>query len=296
MDLKHIADPPTHRFANSLTRLKSLGGTMSPHLFYEEHGTGFPLLFGHSYLWDAAMWTPQAQALSSSYRCIVPELWGHGRSALPSASPYPIERLAEDHWALAAALGLERFVLIGLSVGGMWAVHLTLNHPEAVKALVLMDTFVGPEPEETRLRYFAMMDTVEQAGRIPPPLADLIVPLFFSPATIQRNPALVSRFREHLISLPTEQVPGILSIGRGIFSRSSVLDRLNKIQVPTLVIVGADDRSRPPHEARQMAEAIPGARLEVIEEAGHVSNLEQPERVTALLQAFLQKVLSTATA
>jgi len=265
---------------------------MSSRLFYKEDGNGFPLLFGHSYLWDAAMWAPQVQALSPSYRCIVPELWGHGRSPLPPAAPYPVERLAEDHWALATDLGLERFAVIGLSVGGMWGVHLALNHPDAVQALVLMDTFVGPEPEENRLRYFKMMDTVEQAGMIPPPLADLIVPLFFSPVTMQCNPALVNRFREHLTSLPRAQIPGILSIGRGIFSRASVLERLGEIQVPVLVIVGADDRSRPPHEARQMAGMIPGAHLEVIEGAGHISNLEQPERVTALLQAFLQESLT----
>ncbi len=265
-------------------------------LFYNDQGEGFPLLFGHSYLWDAAMWSPQVEALSSSYRCIVPELWGHGRSDPPPVTPYPIERLASDHWELVRALGLESWAVIGLSVGGMWGVHLALEHPEAVKALVLMDTFVGPEPEETHDRYFKMLDMVEQAGMIPAPLIEAIVPLFFSPVTVQRNPDLVNRFRGSLASLSKEQAPGIVSIGRGIFSRASLLDRLGEIQAPTLIIVGADDRSRPPHEARQMAEMIPNARFEIIEEAGHVSNLEQPERVTALLRTFLQESLSTAQA
>lgn len=265
-------------------------------LFYQDQGSGFPILFGHSYLWDAAMWAPQVQALSSSYRCIVPELWGHGRSDPPPVSPCPVERLAGDHWELVTALGLESLALIGLSVGGMWGLHLALEHPQAVKALVLMDTFVGPEPEETHHRYFKMLDMVEQAGTIPAPLIEAIVPLFFSPVTIQHNPALVNRFRESLASLSKEQTPGIVSIGRGIFSRTSLLDRLGEIQIPTLIVVGSDDRSRPPHEARQMAEMIPNARLEIIEEAGHVSNLEQPERVTALLQAFLRESLSTASA
>lgn len=264
-------------------------------LFYEDQGKGFPLLFGHSYLWDAAMWTPQVQVLSSSYRCIVPELWGHGRSDLPPVTPCSIERLAGDHWELVTALGLDSLAIIGLSVGGMWGLHLALEHPEAVKALVLMDTFVGPEPEETRLRYFKMLDIVEQAGGIPPPLIDAIVPLFFSPTTVQRNPALVNRFKESLALPAKERLSGIASLGRGIFSRASLLDRLGEIQIPTLIIVGADDHPRPPHEARQMAELIPNARLEIIEEAGHISNLEQPERVSALLRSFLQESLSTAS-
>jgi len=265
-------------------------------LFYEEQGEGFPILFGHSYLWDATMWEPQVKVLSASYRCITPEIWGHGRSDPPPEKPYSVEALAEDHWALVSALGLERFAVVGLSVGGMWGLHLTLNHPEAVAALVLMDTYVGPEPEDSRLRYFGMMDAVEQAGTIPPPVLEAIAPLFFSPVTMQRNPDLVNRFKDNLASIPPERIAGVLAVGRGIFARASALDRLGEIRTPTLVIVGADDLSRPPHEAQQMAQAIPGARLEVISEAGHISNLEQPERVTSLLEAFLSESLPAQAA
>ena len=238
------------------------------------------------------MWEPQIKTLSRSYRCIVPDLWGHGRSDSPPKIPYSIESLAEDHWAFANALGLERFAVIGLSIGGMWGGYLTLNHPEAVAALVLMDTYLGPEPEDTRARYFRMLDAVEQAGAIQPPMQEAIAPLFFSPITIKQTPDLINRFKAGLSSTSAERIPGILGIGRGIFSRASMIDRLSEIDVPTLVIVGADDLSRPLHEAQQMAEAIPGAHLEVIAGAGHISNLEQPERVTDLLGNFLKVALS----
>ncbi len=261
-------------------------------LFYEEKGEGFPLLFGHSYLWDGKMWEPQVEALSSSYRCIVPDLWAHGRSNLLPEIPYSLESIAEDHWLLARALGLERFAVVGLSVGGMWGVHLTLKHPEAVAALVLMDTYVGPEPEEKRLRYFGMLDTVEKAGAIPAPLAEAVVPLFFSPVTIQQKPDFPARFKASLTGIPADRIPSVVAVGRAIFSRSSVLDRLAEIHVPTLVMVGADDLSRPPFEAEEMARLIPGARLEVIPEAGHISTLEQPERVTSLIRSFLEAVLA----
>lgn len=260
-------------------------------MFYEDRGNGFPVLFGHSYLWDARMWEPQVAVLSRTYRCIVPEIWAHGRSDPPPASPYPVDALAEDLWAFAQALGLQRFAVVGLSVGGMWGMRLALAHPEAVAALVLMDTDAGAEPEDSRQRYFAMMAAVEQAGALPPPILEALVPFFFSPATVQRDPELVARFKASLSAIPPERLPGILAIGRGIFSRASVLERLGEIRAPTLVVVGADDASRPPHEAERIARAIPGARLEVIPQAGHIVNLERPEVVTPLLASFLAQAL-----
>ncbi len=263
-------------------------------MFYEDHGSGFPLLFGHSYLWDARMWDPQVEALSRTYRCIVPEIWAHGRSDPPPHSPYSVDALAEDMWAFAQALGLDRFAIIGLSVGGMWGMRVALAHPEAVAALVLMDTDAGEEPPESRQRYFAMMAAVEQAGALPPPILEALVPFFFSPRTVQRNPDLVARFKASLAAIPPERLPGILAIGRGIFSRSSVLERLGEIRVPTLVMVGEDDISRPPHESERIARAIPGARLERISEAGHMANLERPDRVTPILESFLAQSLGGA--
>ncbi len=261
-------------------------------LFYEERGAGFPLLFGHSYLWDSAMWEPQVRALSSAYRCIVPDLWAHGRSDLPPADFSRLETLADDYWAFVQTLGLERFAVIGLSVGGMWGAHLALRHPEAVAALVLMDTYVGPEPEEKRLRYFGMLDMVEKVRAVPAPVAEAVLSLIFSPVTVEKRPELPARFRTALTTLPPERAPGIVAIGRAIFSRTSLLERLPELRIPTLIIVGADDLARPPSEAEEMARLIPGARLEIIPEAGHISNLEQPDRVTSLIQSFLEEVLT----
>lgn len=261
-------------------------------MFYEDTGAGFPLVFGHSYLWDAAMWSPQVAALSQQYRCIVPELWAHGRSEPLPAIPTGIEPLAEDYWAFTQALGLERFAVIGLSVGGMWATHLTLAHPAAVAALVMMDTHVGSEPPASQARFFQMLDAVEKAGRMIPPIVEAAVPFFFAQTTIDRGAAAVDEFKTRLLATPTANIPSIVALGRGIFGRNSVLERLGEIAAPTLVVVGAGDRSRPPHEAQDMAGRIPGARLEIIPEAGHICTVEQPEKVTAVLAGFLDAALS----
>jgi pimeloyl-ACP methyl ester carboxylesterase len=265
------------------------------HLHYLDQGTGFPLVFGPSYLWDARMWAPQVQGLSSRYRCIVPELWGHGESGHVPEIPYTFVALAEDMAAFVTALRLDSFALVGLSVGGMWAARLALAMPERVRALVLLDSFVGAEPAATQTRYFAMLDAVERAGAFPAPLVEQVVPLYFAPATLTRDDGLVAGFRQALLGMDRERLPSVVALGRAIFARESILDRLGEVRCPTLIGVGRHDRPRPVAEARAMAERIPGARFEIIEDAGHISNLEQPARVLALLEDFLAETTPART-
>lgn len=261
------------------------------YLFYEEHGAGFPILFGHSYLWSASMWAPQIQAFSSEYRCIVPELWGHGQSDSLPATSYSISELADDHLHLLDSLEIENCVVVGLSVGGMWGAQLALKHPERVSALVLMDTSVAPEPAETQQRYLAMIAAVEQAGQFPEPLVEQILPLFFATSTMQSQPHLVEGFKQSLLNWPAENIGSLVALSQTIFTRASLMETLCELLMPTLVMVGEEDRPRPPHEAKAMASAIQGAQYQVIPNAGHVPGLEQPKMVNQLLHVFISTAL-----
>jgi pimeloyl-ACP methyl ester carboxylesterase len=261
-------------------------------LAYRQAGAGFPLLFGHSFLWDADMWAPQVAYFRDSFRCITPEIWGHGLSPMLNKSQYTMEELAEDHNALLETINCETCAVIGLSVGGMWAAHLTLAHPEKVKALVLMDTSVDIEPTESRLQYFKMIDLIEQTGYFPEPMVEKILPLFFSPATMEEKPELVNSFKQHLLSMPEDRIQSVITLGRAIFSRESLMNRLNTIAIPTLIMVGENDQSRPVHESRAMAEAIPNAEFQVVPKAGHIPNLEHETFVNVMLENFLNKALA----
>jgi len=252
-------------------------------------GSGFPILFGHSYLWDSQMWEPQVKTLSKKFRCIVPDLWDHGRSGRLGSSAVTIEEIAAHAWKLMQHLKIRKFAIVGLSVGGMWGAELAMRHPEAVKALVLMDTYLGSEPQATRQKYFSLIEFLEKEKRFSPPLLNQVVPLFFSPETLAKNPHLVDRFRSSLASISEERIAGIAALGRAIFSRNCKLDKLPALVQPTLILVGKDDIPRPPREAEEMASRLPNGQLRVIEEAGHISNLEQPEKVSALLSEFLFK-------
>ncbi|WP_370556984.1 alpha/beta hydrolase [Edwardsiella tarda] len=257
-------------------------------MYYEDHGSGFPLLLGHSYLFDAEMWRPQIAALSKHYRVIVPELWGHGRSAALPESYHALTCLAQDYLALLDSLNIDRFAVIGLSVGGMWGTELAALASERCAALVLMDTFVGREPEVTHQRYFAMLDAIEQAGTIPAALAAQIAPLFFRKTP---EPALLMALNQRLASLPAETLRhSIVPLGRMIFGRPDRCELLTQLTMPALVVTGAEDQPRPPLEGYLMAEML-RCRQEVVSAAGHICTLEQPQAVNQLLLDFLRNVL-----
>lgn len=256
-------------------------------LHFLDVGTGEPLLFGHSFLWDHRMWDAQIEALSPYFRCIVPDLWGHGRSAPLDCDEYSIEALADDYWDLMQALGIHQFSIIGLSVGGMWAAELAIKYPAAVNSLVLMDTYLGEEPAQTRALYLGMLDQVAQARKIPESMIGQLAQIFLSPNTHLTNPKLVTAFQNELREMPSTQIPTLVTLGRAIFGRTDRLESLGRLSQPTLIMVGEHDRPRPVSEASEMTECLPNARLEVIPNAGHIPAKEQPETVNQHLQQFL---------
>ena len=245
------------------------------------------MLMGHSYLWDAEMWRPQIDVLKNSFRCIVPDLWGHGSSG-PLTESTAIADLADDYWQLMQALGIDRFAVVGLSVGGMWGTELALAHPNAVTSLAMLGTYLGPEPAATQQRYLGMLGSIRAGGQIIAAIADVVLPLFFSPATLAGDSPLPARFRRHLIDMPPEQIPSIVALGETIFTRADRLAALAELQMPVFVMVGADDKSRPPAESREMAGIIPDSQLRIILRAGHVANLEEPELISRELYRFLR--------
>jgi pimeloyl-ACP methyl ester carboxylesterase len=257
-------------------------------LHYLDEGEGFPILFGHSFLWNVHMWAPQLKALSQQYRCLAVDLWDHGQSDHLNADRYTMSELADDYWQFTQALGLEQFAVVGLSVGGMWGVQLTLDHPEAVSALVIMDTYVGAEPKVTQETYLGLLAAMRAHKGVSEELANIIAPIFFSPKTCENNPQMVQAFKAHLMAFPADNIPGIETLGKMIFTRDCLLARLPEIKQPTLVVVGADDKPRPPTEAKDMADRLHNGKLAVIKDAGHIANLEQVVEVTKLLSSFLE--------
>ncbi len=257
---------------------------------YQDVGQGPVIVLGHSYLWDSRMWVPQIEVLSQSYRCIVPDLWGHGDSDSAPANTRTLQDYAQQVLALLDHLDIDQFVLVGLSVGGMWGTELVSLAPSRVKGLVLMDTFVGLEPEVAHRKYWAMLQTIEEQRAIPEAIIEAIVPLFFANNVLQDNPQLVEAFTASLRAIKSERAAEIARIGRMVFGRRDMIEEIEKFALPTLIAVGQEDKPRPVLESYLMQDCISGSQLVQIPQAGHISNLEQPEMVNTMLQSFLAQI------
>ncbi len=257
---------------------------------YLDIGQGPVLIFGHSYLWDSGMWAPQVEHLSQRYRCIVPDLWAHGESDIAPSSCRNLTDYATQVLSLLDSLEVSEFSIVGLSVGGMWGSELAVQAPQRVKSLVLMDTFVGLEPQVTHAKYFAMLDAVKAAQAIPQELSKAIVPLFFAEDTLNTDSELVKNFEQSLGDIQGERAVGIADVGRMVFGRRDLIEEVEKFALPVLIAVGQQDKARTPLESYLMHDCITGSELVEIPSAGHISNLEQPDVVNEMLERFLERV------
>lgn len=250
-------------------------------------GEGEVVVLGHSFLWDAEMWRPQIELLSRHYRVIVPNLWGHGASGPLPEGTRDLLDIARHHLMLLDRLGIRRFALAGLSVGGMWGVELAGLAPDRLRGLALLDTYAGPEPSISRNHYFALLAAVEASRALPEQALNAIVPLFFSPNIHVSAPDLPIRFRAALKAWdPDRLVDSVVPLGRMIFDRRDALGDLSGLAMPTIVMTGAGDIPRPVQEGRQMASAL-RCRFVELPGAGHISSLEAPGAVTRELATFL---------
>lgn len=258
-------------------------------LHYVDQGTGPAVLLAGSYLWDHAMWQPQITTLAQTHRVIALDLWGHGQSGRLPDCTTSLDDIARQALLLLDHLDIERVTLVGLSVGGMWGARLALSAPHRINGLVLMDTYLGVEPEPTRQYYFSLLQQIEDSGVISEPLLDIVVPIFFR-AGIDPQSSLYRDFRAALAALPADRLrQSIVPMGRMTFGREDLLSRLSDLDPDsTLLMCGDQDIPRPPHETRETAELI-GCPYVLVPEAGHISNLENPAFVTAKLQDFLSR-------
>jgi 3-oxoadipate enol-lactonase len=249
-------------------------------LSYREAGQGEPLLLLHGFPFSGRMWDPQ---LGLGGRCIIPDLSGFGSSE-PTPEICRMSDLATDAAALLDHLEIERVVLGGLSMGGYAALAFAEMYPDRLSGLVLADTRAGADSPEARdKRLAAARDVMEKGSGI---LVEAIAPKMLGATTRSRRPDLVKQVGQWIAEAPPA---GVAAAQRGMAERPDRSAVLPRIAVPTLVLVGEEDEVTPPDESRRMAEAIPGARLEVLRGAGHLSSLEAPEDFNRILVEFLLK-------
>lgn len=250
-------------------------------IHYQIEGSGPWLTLSHSLACDLSIWDQQMAALTPHFTVLRFDTRGHGQSSVP-AGAYTWQELRDDVLGLLDALGIEKTHFAGLSMGGMIAQHLALAAPQRLSRLVLADT-ASRYPAEAAGVWQERIARVREKGM--GVLVEETLSRWFTAPYRAAHPEVMERVGTLIRNTPPA---GYIGCGSAI-PAINVTDRLGEVDCPTLVIVGAEDAGTPPEMAREIAEHIPGARLEIIPGAGHVANVEQAERFNGLLLDFLAR-------
>lgn len=236
------------------------------------------VMLSHSLLANLSMWDPQMEALAG-YRVLRYDTRGHGGSEAPPGE-YTFELLAEDARALLGALGIETTHFVGLSMGGMIGMVLGIDYPEVLDSLVLCDTR-GHSPEAREEQRAERMAAVKEHGI--EPLVEGALSGWFSDGFRESHPEVMDAVRA---MIRTASPTGLIGCSHAINVQNST-PRLSEITAPTLIVVGEEDIGTPVSESKAMQERIAGAKLVILPEARHLSNMERPAEFNEALAGFL---------
>ncbi|NWG30227.1 MAG: 3-oxoadipate enol-lactonase [Rhodocyclaceae bacterium] len=248
-------------------------------IHYEIAGRGPVVTFVHSLATNLSLWDELAAALAGRFTVLRYDARGHGKTSAPEG-PYTWPMLVDDLVGLLDALKIERTHFVGLSMGGMLGQHFALAHPGRVDRLVLAST-TSRTPPEGRALWDERIAVAREKG-MQAHVAGTLERWFTAPYRAA-HPELMARIGAMVAATP---VAGYAGWGAAIRTLD-LAGKLGAIQAPTLVVCGADDPGTPPAANRAIADAIPGARFELLPNASHQLAIERAEAFRHLLIDFL---------
>lgn len=266
---------------DALERQTIRGVTADLAVYLQGPRDGTPVIMTHSILSSSSMWDEQAALLAEKgFRVIRFDTPGHGNSAVPAAT-FTMDELAADTVAVLEALGIRSAHYVGLSLGGMSGFGLGVLHAGSVLSLVLCDARADAPPE-VALPWNDRIALAEQHGSCAP-LADPTIARWFGESFLEKHPDVAERFRS--IARNTS-VQGFVCNALAIQSLDYLGD-VGNIGVPTTLIVGSNDGVLP-DAMRDIQARITASTLEVIPDAGHLPNIDQPEAFNAALMRHFE--------
>ncbi len=252
-----------------------------------EAGQGRALVLLHGYPLDGGMWSGVARRLSERFQVLKPDF--PGRLDNPARATGKIEDYVDCAEAILRALD-PPVGLAGFSMGGYVALALMKRRPSAVRALALVNTRAVADDEATRAKREETIVALRQKGT--EPIAESMLPKLLAPGSLARRD-LTERVRRIILRQNAASLESDLTAMR---DRPDSRNFLGEIGVPTLVVAGEQDAISPPAEGEAMAKAIPGAQLATIPAAGHLTPMESPTAVAAVLGEFFDSALRARTA
>lgn len=254
-----------------------------PETVATDRGDGPPVVLCHGTLMDRTMFDPQLAALEDDYRVVAYDTRARTDRYV---GPYDLYDLADDCAALLDAKGIDSCVLGGMSMGGFMALRFAERYPDRVEGLVLIDSTAGTHDEEDIERYTEMIESARDSEGMPDHLADIIKHILFGATTNETNPELVESWVDRWQTFPGEAVYHEVN---SWLERPDFTDELDDIDVPALVVHGEEDTALEPERSDSLVEKLDAERV-MVPEAGHSSNVENPEPVNAALAEFLEGV------
>lgn len=256
--------------------------------YYEQRGDGPSIVFIHGAIVDHSQWEPQLDALSDDYTTIGYDIRGHGRTGGSAEDPYSIGLFAEDLHALITALDLENPILCGLSMGGCVAQVYAASHPDCIAGLILADTFSpGILDWRERLQFLMLKSTIppvrvvgyERVEKVMVWLQERI-----QGKGVSGEYEKIEQLREGAPKMDTNEFSKVI---RALTNFHETELDLSAITTPTLILYGEHDAGFIRRHAPKLGEDIPNATVREVPEAGHASNIDNPDFFTSTLREFL---------
>jgi len=251
---------------------------------YRVLGEGPPVVLLHPFPANHEFWLPVAEALSTRYRVILPDMRGHGDSGVGDG-PATMEKHAADIARVMDDAEIGRAPLVGVSIGGYALFEFWRRHRGRAAALVLCNTKAPADSAEARVgRLQAANDVIDRGTE---PFFQSMVPRLLGKNTCESRPDLVEGALRMMRKMSPEDVA---QVQRGMAARPDSVDTLKTINAPTLIVTGDEDILTGVNEAELMRQHISGSQLRVIPKAGHYSPWEKPEEAGKLLRQFLGRL------
>ncbi len=255
----------------------------------EKKFSGIPIVFLHAFPLSLRMWEPQIEFLNNNHiKYLAMNYPGFGLSPLPEnrKNIAKMEFYAEKVGETLRELRLPKAIFVGLSMGGYVAFALYRKWSELFAGLVLANTRASADDEAGRLRRIRMIEDLKKTGD-PATIFDQHLLKFFTAITQRENQQLIKYTRK---IMEESTIPGIIFALEAMAGRPAAFDLLADMNFPVLLLAGASDELTTVADARKMLDILPQAKLEIIEEAAHLSNLEKPEIFNQHLLHYWQQI------
>ncbi len=250
--------------------------------FLDKGESGVPVVFIHGFPFTHAIWSEQQTALANAGRRFISyDVRGHGKSEL-GRGPVLVDFLVDDLIRLLDERGVKKAVLCGLSMGGYVALRAYERFAARVAGLVLCDTRAQAETEEGKGKRADSIRFILERGV--EPWSKVFIPTLFAKSSFDHALPAIDEVKKMILATPPET---IAAFHAALAARTDSTELLARIAVPTLVLVGEQDAVTPVENSQLMAGRIPGSRLEIIPQAGHLSCLENPSAFNDALLRFL---------